>query len=161
TSARRAGSATATTFGRKARACSTRTSVDELTPSPTISKWSRSARTTSIVCVPIDPDEPAIATRTVPALTVDSLPGRWSSGDALARSESRRREANLALADLLDPGLDEQGGVVRGRQGEEHPVEAVEDATVARKKRPEVLHVEVALEHRLGEITDRRDDHDD
>ena len=40
-------------------------------------------------------------------------------------------------------------------------VETVEDATVTTDDRAEVLHVEVPLEHGLGEITERRQDRND
>ncbi len=65
TSARRDGSATATTDGRNSRAWSISCPTDDPTPSATT--WYRSgpsARITSSVWVPIEPVEPAIATRT-------------------------------------------------------------------------------------------------
>ena len=65
TSARRRSSATATTFGRNSLAWAMSTSIDEPTPRATTSYRPGSARMTSSVCTPIDPDEPAMATRTV------------------------------------------------------------------------------------------------
>ena len=54
------------------------------------------------------------------------------------------------------------GEVVDGRQAEQDGVEAVEDPAVAGQERAEVLDAEVALEHRLAEVAERRDDrHDD
>ncbi len=60
-----AASAIATTFGRTARACSISRSTDDDAPSATTSNRSASAATTSRVCTPIEPVEPATATRVV------------------------------------------------------------------------------------------------
>src|SRR5687767_11071953 len=56
----------------------------------------------------------------------------------------------------------ELNGEVEDRgQAEEDRVEAVEDATVAREDGAEVLDAEVALDHRLAEVAERRHDRDD
>ena len=80
---------------------------------------------TSSVCVPIEPDDPAMATRT----------GLFEEND--------------------------QGVVVHRWQDEEVVVEAIEDTAVALDDRAEVLDVEVALEHALGEVAEWRHHGDD
>ena len=54
------------------------------------------------------------------------------------------------------PGFEHERQVVDGRQHEQEAVEAVEHAAVALDDRAEVLDVEVALEHALGEVAERR-----
>ena len=51
--------------------------------------------------------------------------------------------------------------VVDGGEAEQHRVEAVEHAAVTRQQRAEVLEPEVALEHRLAEVTERGEDRHD
>src|SRR5690242_10325114 len=50
------------------------------------------------------------------------------------------------------------GEVIGDRQAEEEAVEAIHDPAVAREQRAEVLEPEVALDHRLTEITKQRAD---
>src|SRR5262245_7489637 len=126
TSARRSARPTATTDGLNSLACSMSRSTDEPTPSATTSYWGASARTTSRVCVPIEPDEPAIATRTVTTRA------------------------------LLGPRLERQRDVVGDGQHEQEPVEAIEHTAAPAQQGAEVLPAEVALEHALGEVAERR-----
>src|ERR1700728_4418875 len=49
----------------------------------------------------------------------------------------------------------------RGRQHEEHRVDAIEDATVGGEDASHVLHPEVPLHRRLEEIAERREDGDE
>ena len=121
-----------TTDGRNSFACSI-TAVDGSTDAerrPPRSA-SASARMTSRVCVPIDPDEPAMATLTGPVEL-----GR--SRVRAPASRSTRRAARTGRR---------RSGRARHR--------AADDGT-------EVLHVEVALEHALGEVAERGEhrDHD-
>jgi hypothetical protein len=57
---------TTTSSGFRRRACSITMSDDEPTASAVTRYLSGSASTTSIVCVPMDPEDPAIATRVMP-----------------------------------------------------------------------------------------------
>ena len=109
---------------------------------PTPRSGPASARTTSSVCVPIDPVDPAMATRT----------GR--------RQLARPRP--IRPARTYGPGFEHQRQVVDRGQREQEAVEAVEHAAVALDDRAEVLGVEVALEHALDEVAERRHhrDHD-
>src|SRR5215831_20915228 len=88
---------------------------------------------TSSAWVPTDPVEPRIAT-------------------CFIRPESSGRASSVH---------DVQRDVVRGGQGEDEGVESVHDPAVARQDRSEVLDTEVALDHRLDEVADRRHDRDD
>src|SRR5262249_51206533 len=63
----------------------------------------------------------------------------WANGERCALAESQDQE-------------------VRRRGGEEHGVDAVQDAAVAAEEAAGVLHLHVALEHRLEEVADRRCD---
>src|SRR3954447_2122972 len=132
TSARRFSCATATTFGRNSLAWAIRTSIEELTPRATTSYRPASARMTSSVCTPIEPDDPAMATRMI--------------GTAL----------------LGCPGFEQLQEVVHGRQAEQETVEPIEHTAVAADDRAEVLDVEIALEHALRQIAERGEhgDHD-
>src|SRR6056297_78868 len=147
TRCRASSSATATSAGDHRRACSTRASADRPTASDTTSyepgTRSFSAAITSRVCVPIEPVEPAMATRVVADEFTTTGAARWATSE-------------------FEPRLDHQHQVVHRRKSEEEPVEAIEDAAVTADDRTEVLHVEVALEHALGEIPERRQrrDHD-
>ena len=58
------------------------------------------------------------------------------------------------------PGLEPQRHVVRHGQDEQEGVEAVEHAAVPAHQGAEVLHVEVALEHALGEVAERGEHRD-
>src|SRR3954451_12355141 len=62
---------------------------------------------------------------------------------------------------LREVRLEDLQQVVDRREGEEEAVEAVEQATVTADQRAEVLDVEVALEHALGEVAEWGGDADD
>src|SRR3954466_13173752 len=85
---------------------------------------------TSSACVPIDPVDPRTATPTLPAPVIVT-----PSGDAEGHDQ------------VVDRG-----------EAEEDRVEAVEHAAVTGQDRAEVLETEVALEHRLHEVAERRED---
>src|SRR5687768_15894582 len=123
------GSASTTASGRSSRACSARSSTDDMAASATTRNRSGSARTTSSVCVPIDPVEPATATVVVEVtqLTLND-------------------EEVADPGDVPDCGEDEQEGV-----------EAIEQATMAGQQRAHVLDAQVPLQQRLAEIPERGD----
>src|SRR5581483_12230717 len=95
------------------------------------------ASTISIAWRPIDPVAPRRATRFfIPPV----LPGRGSSRSTVPDSEDQ---------------------VVRGRAGEEEGIDPVEHAAVAAEQPPRVLHLHVALQHRLEQVADDGREHHD
>src|SRR5262249_24230038 len=108
---------------------------------------------TSSAWVPTEPVLPRIATRRaarpdVPGFTtVDPAPACRSSGHACAASSSDEAAGDDQVED--------------GGQAEQHRVEAVEHAAVPGQQRAQVLEPEVALQHRLAEVTERGEGRDD
>src|SRR3954453_16630997 len=83
-----------------------------------------------------------------------SRTGPWSSTFSTVEDPAGSQLRIAAGSDDVEQ-LDE---VVDRRQGEEHGVEAVEDATVAGQEPPEVLHAEIPLQERLAQVPQRRHD---
>src|SRR5688572_13863631 len=76
---------------------------------------------------------------------------RWLRPAKSARQTSRPSEDLEYAAEVVD-----------GREAEEEGVEAVEQAAVARQDGAHVLHPEVALQHGLAQVAERRGDgHDE
>src|SRR6478609_4423629 len=142
TTAAAASSATATTLGRCVRAWAMSTSgLRPVAPRAVSSKRSASASSTSSAWVPIEPVDPASATR-----TADMKRAYRSSPPETPRGDRSGGEAE-------DPR-----DVVRDREHEEHAVEPIEHATVLREDRAHVLQPEITLEQRLGQIAQRSDE---
>src|SRR5829696_8309794 len=139
TAAAWASSPITTSFGRRASAWPTRASTDDQAPSATTSKRSGSARTTSIVCVPIEPVEPAMAT--VVTATRSPYPPPPDAPGA-----GRRRSGQEEVA--------EAGQVPDGRQHKQDRIKPVEQAAMTRQDVAHVLDIEVALDERLGQVAD-------
>ena len=82
---------------------------------------------------------------------------------AVSLASTRLEQASGAQFHQLfgDPRLQNLQEVVHRRKAEQEAVEAIEHAAVTLDDRAEVLDVEVALEHALGQVADRRHDGDD
>ena len=135
TAARSEASATATVFGRNSRACSIKVATDEPTPSATTSYRSRSARTTSSVCVPIDPDDPAMATRTV---LIGSVCQRYAAATRPGHpSQSAAKPAPCRLCGVRRPPSRSSGRLVASECGTGGERRGTATATRRQRSEPE------------------------
>src|SRR5262249_25854181 len=126
----------------KSAACFASRSLEWPAANATIRYSSRWRDSTSSACVPIDPVDPRMATPRVMGPRLG----------AATRPYDRRRR----LSTVFSAQFQGHREVVGDRKAEEEAVETVEHATVTGQQRAEVLQPEVALDHRLTQVSEER-----